>query len=186
MTFLLPSMSRFVGSSRLRQMWVLSLMVVSLVALFAPAWLPADPTRTLRLIYNASDSAPRGFYVVRQTHVTHGDWVITRLPPDAAALAAERQYLPTNIPLLKRVAAMYGEHVCVRDGRVTINGQDIARALEQDSMGRALTPWYGCRLLAEDEFFLLSEHHESSFDSRYFGPVSRMALLGIAVPIWVW
>lgn len=186
MTLPLLSTSRFVCSSRLRQMWVLSLMVVSLAALFAPAWLPADSARTLRLIYNASDSAPRGFYVVRQAQPVHGDWVITRLPTDAAALAAERQYLPINVPLLKRVTAMYGEHVCARNGRVTINGQDIARALEQDSMGRALTPWYGCRLLTEDEFFLLSDHHESSFDSRYFGPVSRMALLGVAVPIWVW
>ncbi|MFT0850313.1 S26 family signal peptidase [Achromobacter sp. F4_2707] len=186
MTFLLPSTSRFVGSSRLRQMWVLSLMFASLAALFAPAWLPAEPARTLRLIYNASDSAPRGFYVVRKTQPMHDDWVITRLPPDAAALAAERQYLPTNVPLLKRVAAMYGEHVCARNGRVTINGQDIARALGRDSLGRALIPWHGCRLLTEDEFFLLSDHHESSFDSRYFGPVSRMALLGVAVPIWVW
>lgn len=186
MTFLLPPTLRFVGRSRLRHVWVLSLMVVSLVALFAPAWLPEEPARTLRLIYNASDSAPRGFYAIRQAQTAHGDWVITRLPPDAAALAAERQYLPTNVPLLKRVAAMYGEHACVRNGRVTINGQDIARALDRDSLGRALASWHGCRLLTEDEFFLLSDHHESSFDSRYFGPVSRMALLGVAVPIWVW
>lgn len=186
MTFLLPSTSRFVGRSRLRQVWVLSLMFASLTALFAPAWLPAEPARMLRLIYNASDSAPRGFYAIRQAKPVHGDWVITRLPPVAAALAAERQYLPINVPLLKRVAAIYGEHVCVRDGRITINGQVIATALEQDSMGRALAPWRGCRLLAEDEFFLLSDHHESSFDSRYFGPISGVALLGVAVPIWVW
>lgn len=186
MTFLLPSTSRFVGRSRLRLVWVLSLMFVSLAALFAPAWLPAEPARTLRLIYNASDSAPRGFYVVRQDQPAHGDWAITGLSPDAAALAAERQYLPINVPLLKRVAAMYGEHVCVRDGRVIIDGQDIVRALNRDSLGRALAPWRGCRLLAEDEFFLLSDHHESSFDSRYFGPISGVALLGVAVSIWVW
>lgn len=186
MTFLLPPTSRFVGRSRLRQVWVLSLMFASLAALFAPAWLPAGPARMLRIIYNASDSAPRGFYVVRKTQPVHGDWVITRLPTDAAALAAERQYLPTNVPLLKRVAAMYGEHVCVRDGRVTLNGHGIARALDRDSLGRTLTSWRGCRLLAEGEFFLLSDHHESSFDSRYFGPISGVALLGVAVPIWVW
>lgn len=186
MTYLSRSSSRFIDSYWLRQMWILSLMLASLAALFAPAWMSADSASMLRFIYNTSDSAPRGFYVVRQAQPAHGDWVITRLPPDAAGLAAERQYLPTNVPLLKRVAAMYGEHVCVRDGRVTINGQDIARALDQDSLGRALAPWNGCRLLAEDEFFLLSVHRESSFDSRYFGPVSRIALLGVAVPIWVW
>ncbi|WP_442593366.1 S26 family signal peptidase [Parapusillimonas sp. JC17] len=186
MTYLSRYSSRFIESFWLRQMWILALMLASLAALFAPAWLPAEPARMLRLIYNASDSAPRGFYAIRQAKPAHGDWVVTRLPPVAAALAAERQYLPINVPLLKRVAAMYGEHVCVGNGRVTINGQYIARALARDSLGRALTPWRGCRLLAEEEFFLLSDHHESSFDSRYFGPVSRMALLGVAVPIWVW
>ena len=65
---------------------VMTLMGVGLVALFTPAS-PAS----VRLIYNVSDSAPRGFYAIRHDVIRHGDWLLTRLPADAARLAAERR-----------------------------------------------------------------------------------------------
>ena len=62
-----------------------------------------------RLIYNPSDSVAVGWYRVDpQGHGTGslprplsvGSIVLTTLPPDAAALAAQRGYLPARVPLL--------------------------------------------------------------------------------------
>jgi hypothetical protein len=37
-----------------------------------------------------------------------------------------------------------------------------------------------CRVLADDELFQLSVAHPASFDNRYFGPIERSAVLGVA------
>lgn len=60
----------------------------------------------------------------------------------------------------------------------------IARS--HDGRGRPLAPWSGCRPLAHGEVFLLASHSPASFDSRYFGPVQREAILGEALPLWTW
>lgn len=153
-----------------------------LLAMFAPAWVGPSP----RVVYNPSDSAPRGLYAVKSVAVHSGDWIVTRLPVDVIRFAAERAYLPAGAPLLKRVAAMGGDHVCVRDARVWINGAPRATALQVDSQGRPLQPWWGCRALEEGELFLLSTEQSSSFDSRYFGPIVRRAVYGRATPLWTW
>ena len=79
-----------------------------------------------RLIYNPSDSVAVGWYRVDpQGHGTGslprplsvGSIVLTTLPPDAAALAAQRGYLPARVPLLKRVGAVAPQELC-STGRV--------------------------------------------------------------------
>jgi type IV secretory pathway protease TraF len=39
--------------------------------------------------------------------------------------------------------------------------------------------------LIDGEFFLL-QPHPLSFDSRYFGPVLRCDVVGVARPLWTW
>lgn len=178
---------------------VLTGMAVGLAAIFAPGLLravvsatgpagPAAPAGAFapRLVYNTSDSMPRGFYAIRAQPPRVGDAILVRLPVSAARLAAERGYLPAGVPLIKPIAAGYGDHVCVRNGIVRINGRVVTLTLTHDRLGRPLASWPGCRLLGEDEWFLLSTEHTASFDSRYFGPVPRAAAYGVAVPLWVW
>ena len=45
--------------------------------------------------------------------------------------------------------------------------------------------WPECRPLERDELFLLSVTNPVSFDSRYFGPVSASAVVGVARPVWL-
>ena len=142
---------------------------------------------TCKLLYNPSESAPRGWYAFRPARMYPvGVLVVAHLPEGAARLANERHFLPATVPLLKRVAAVSGERVCERDGVVTINGQVAARARSRDGAGRLLTPWTGCRVLAQDELFLLNRDSSSSFDARYFGPIHRSSVIGWAIPIWTW
>ncbi|EMX6257108.1 S26 family signal peptidase [Pseudomonas aeruginosa] len=165
---------------------------LSAVGLVALAW--ASVVQPLpRLIYNASDSVPVGWYRVEPLQPRAGSLprplsvdsiVLVRLPTDATALAAQRGYLPAQIPLLKRVGAVAPQHVCVVAGQVRIDGVLVATALPADRLGRSLPSWRHCRSLIEDELFLLSVTNPASFDSRYFGPVSTSAVIGVARPIW--
>jgi len=140
-----------------------------------------------RILYNPSESAPRGWYWLAHTpSYQAGMFVFAQLPASAAALADERRYLPRGIPVLKRISAAQGAAVCESEGVVRISGRLTARSLPRDSHGRPLEPWSGCRVLGAGEYFLLSRHSQASFDSRYFGPVNYSALLGRAIPIWTW
>jgi conjugative transfer signal peptidase TraF len=138
------------------------------------------------LLYNRTDSAPRGWYaVVRGRDIHVGDVVVVRLPGNVAQLAASRGYLPQHVPLLKRIAAVAGQSVCSRGGLLAIDGQRVATAREVDFAGRPLHAWSECRALVDDEVLVLSEH-PSSFDSRYFGPVRTRQIDGHAIALWVW
>ncbi|MGY8822070.1 MAG: S26 family signal peptidase [Pseudomonadales bacterium] len=143
-----------------------------------------------RIVYNASDSVPAGWYRVDPAARQQGAWpvgsiVVINLPDAVATIAAQRGYLPQDIPLLKRVAAVAPRQVCVTDRNVRIEGVPVAAALAHDRLGRPLKPWSGCRRLRRGELFLLSTTNPASFDSRYFGPVDASVVLGRARPLWV-
>jgi conjugative transfer signal peptidase TraF len=140
-----------------------------------------------RLLYNASDSAPRGWYaLVPERDFRMGTLVFARLPSRAATLAAERDYLPLTVPILKHIAATRGHLVCAHAGVITIDGVVVGRALARDGAGRRLEHWMDCRALKDDELFLLGGDNPASFDSRYFGPVNVAAIVGTAIPLWTW
>jgi conjugative transfer signal peptidase TraF len=85
--------------------------------------------------------------------------------------------------VLKRIAAVEGKVVCVRDGVVSVNGAPIASILEVDGRGRPLAAWRHCRRLIKGELFLLNSAASASFDSRYFGPIDVSFVLGLATPL---
>ncbi|WP_287180114.1 signal peptidase I, partial [Mesorhizobium sp.] len=136
------------------------------------------------LIWNASASAPVGLYRIGFAATARGDLVLARMPQAVAELAAERRYLPRNVPLVKRLAALPGEHVCAFNEVVIIGGEIVARRLKTDGQGRPLPWWNECRKLGRDEVFLLGGNASGSFDSRYFGPVPIENIIGRLVPLW--
>ncbi|MBN8279040.1 MAG: S26 family signal peptidase [Gammaproteobacteria bacterium] len=169
-------------------MTVTALRTVVCVAMgVAVIALPVVMTSSVRLVYNATASAPLGWYVVvPMQEAGVGDVVLAHLPSSAARIADERHYLPESIPILKRVGAVAGQGVCVQNYILRIDRELPVRLLERDGLGRPLTPWRGCRALNSDELFLLSHDSPSSFDSRYFGPIPRRLVIGRAVALWTW
>ena len=165
-------------------------MGVSLVALCAPAVMQAGARDRVLVVYNPSESVPRGWYRIGRMEsaasLQVGSIVLARLPADVAAFAAQRGYLPSGVPILKRIGALSPQSVCVRGQVVRIDGVVVANARAHDGVHRPLPAWAPCRSLAEGELFLLSDTNPASFDSRYFGPISASAVLGVAQPLWTW
>ena len=137
-----------------------------------------------RLVYNPSESAPPGWYVIHSVaDLQIGDYVIVRLPRDVAKFAAKRGYLPLGVPVLKRIVAMAGQRVCVAHGYVLIDGLPVARTRLFDGQQRPLRAWLHCRELLAGELFLLNVDSPASFDSRYFGPVDVSFVRGRATAL---
>jgi conjugative transfer signal peptidase TraF len=137
-----------------------------------------------RLVWNATASAPVGLYAVAAPdRVRAGEMVIAWTPEPFRSLAAERRYLPSNVPLVKRVSAARGDRVCAVGEAVWINGRHAARRREADGQGRPLPRWTDCRDLGEGEYFLLMDSPDS-FDGRYFGITRKEELVGRAVLLW--
>lgn len=136
------------------------------------------------LIWNVSASAPKGLYRVdSRGRIARGAMVIARMPASWRAFAARRHYLPANVPLVKRVAAVTGDRVCATGSTLLINGSRRASRLAFDRDGRRMPRWSGCVTLGSHEYLLLMES-PGSFDGRYFGPSARSDILGTAKLLW--
>lgn len=170
---------------------------LSALGLAALVWASFAPNRLHlmpRMVYNPSDSVAVGWYRIEPVDAGNrslppamqvGSIVLVPLPAEAAALAAQRGYLPARVPLLKRIGAVAPQKACVIDHTVRIDGVPIAVTLPTDRRGRPLHAWSQCRRLQAGELFLLSVTNPASFDSRYFGPVSASTVIGVAYPVWL-
>ena len=139
-----------------------------------------------RLIFNPSPSAPTGFYRVHEVReLRRGDLVLARVPEAYRSFVIERGYLSENVPLIKRIAALSGDHVCYRKGVDFVNGIAVAMPLDKDGMGRPMPIWKGCRSLEFQEFFAVMSDVKSSLDSRYFGPLELFLVIGKLEPVWL-
>lgn len=132
-----------------------------------------------KLIYNASASAPIGFYWIDHKPISRGDYVYVRVPKRVRNLVIARRYLPPDVPLLKSVVGLTGDRICRRSDEILVNGTAVVTARRRDGQGREMPHWHGCHILTEQTVFLLQDHPQS-FDGRYFGPVDRRLIIGRA------
>ena len=99
--------------------------------------------------------------------------------------------------IIKRVVGLPGETVEIQQGRLFVNGREMAStvapqsglsataAQDDDRPARTFGTFnsdYGPVTLAEDAFFVLGDNRDNSNDSRSFGPVHRDYIRG---RIWV-
>ncbi|MEZ5655389.1 MAG: S26 family signal peptidase [Sphingobium sp.] len=138
-----------------------------------------------RLVWNASASAPIGLYLVSPGGaILPGDMVIARVPERFRQMAADRRYLPMNVPLVKRVAARPGDEICALGSTIFLDGKPIVQRLERDGKGRPMPRWEGCIRLRSGQYFLLMTDSPASFDGRYFGVSQGSNIIGPARLIW--
>lgn len=136
------------------------------------------------IVWNASPSAPQGLYLIAEMTPKVGDYALIEPSNIAKALIAERHYLPPNIPMIKRIAALPGAEICRDEARILVNGTHVADALTVDSLSRPMPRWSDCITLQAHEVFLLNDH-ERSLDGRYFGASKTSHIIGVARPVFV-
>ena len=162
-----------------RHILAVSMLAVGTLVATAVADLPT------RLIWNATASAPIGFYTVEPADALDVPELVAVMPPEPlAAFMAERGYIAGGIPLLKRVVGLSGQRVCRNGSTVTVDGIEMGEALERDSLGRDLPIWQGCRVIGDDQLFLMNWEVRDSLDDRYFGLTPAASVIGRAVPLW--
>jgi conjugative transfer signal peptidase TraF len=138
-----------------------------------------------RLVWNATPSMTKGLYAVMPGALPRrGDAVIAWAPEPWRHLAAVRQYIPANVPLVKQVAAVPGDRICAYHLAVFIAGHEVARRSARDGKGRAIPSWQGCQILHDGEYLLLIPGVTASFDGRYFGPTRWAQIIGTARILW--
>ena len=173
---------RIIAARRLRRRRIVIAAMITLSA--APLAASTLWHAPVLLVWNASASAPIGLYRVHGSGpISRGDMVVAWTPAPARALAARRHYLPANVPLVKRVAAIAGDRVCADESGIAIDGRQVAARLRSDAAGRPMPRWTGCRTLSGGEYLLLMDN-PLSFDGRYFGVTDGSDIVGRAELLW--
>ncbi len=78
---------------------------------------------------------------------------------------------------IKRVIGLPGDKVEVKSGRVFINDQP----LEEDYINEAPQYQYGPVTVSQDQYLVLGDNRNNSYDSHYWGFVPRDRIIGRAV-----
>jgi len=132
---------------------------------------------------NTSPSLPVGLYLV----TTEENANLAEFCPaePIAALSLARGYRSPGVcqdggaPLLKPIIAKCGDLVELSARGICVNGRLLANTapLAKDTKGRSLKSWpFGRFEVAPGTVWVASSYNSRSFDSRYFGPVSTVAI----------
>jgi conjugative transfer signal peptidase TraF len=132
---------------------------------------------------NTSPSLPVGLYLI----TTEGNANLVEFCPAEpfAAVSLVRGYRSPGAcqdggaPLLKPVVARCGDVVELSERGIRVNGRLLANTvpLAEDTKGRPLKSWpLGHFEVAPGTVWVASSYDSRSFDSRYLGPVSIVAI----------
>jgi signal peptidase I len=137
-----------------------------------------------------------------ETTLQNSDRLIVDKAPRTLARITGHAYIPhrgdiiifnqANLPdtsfgqskqLIKRVIGLPGEHVVVRDGKITIYNNDHPEGFNPDTTTGykiAATTTLGDSdvILQKNQIFVCGDNRPNSEDSRYFGPVNVDQIVG--------
>jgi len=135
-------------------------------------------TRWVRL--NLSPSVPVGVYRLARPAAPLARGTLALLP----APVAVRPWHRAGARLLKPVAAVAGEEVCVRASGLWIAGQWYGDVYGEAD-GKRLPHLDGCQVVPDGSVFLASTQPRS-LDGRYFGMTPLTDLTARAIVLWTW
>ena len=87
-------------------------------------------------------------------------------------------------PLIKRVIALPGETIELREGNVYVNDEPLEEPyLQRRTCLRAnpITCSFGPTKVPKNHYFMMGDNRTRSVDSRYFGPVPKDDIIGEAL-----
>nr|AGH89291.1 TraF DNA processing protein, signal peptidase [uncultured bacterium] len=144
---------------------------------------------------NTTKSIPVGLYKISSHPATTGEYVIF-CPPQKPIFdeAQKRGYIGSGFcpggygEMIKKILAAKGDEVAFRDDGVYVNGQLLpySKPLNVDPGGRPLPIRNEVLILDKSELLLMTDQSPSSFDGRYFGPVTTSQVISTISPVFIW
>jgi len=131
---------------------------------------------------NVSPSLPIGFYKIKETSSLEKGAIIAFFPPEKVHFLQVRNWLSLDIPILKPVVALDGDHCCIQNKELKINGKKYCEIAKIDTEGLDLPQIDFCRDLTKNEIWVGSNRIKNSFDSRYFGVIQKTKILAMVTP----
>jgi conjugative transfer signal peptidase TraF len=164
---------------------ILITLVISNGLLLAQSFMP-NQRNAPPIIINETPSMQKGLYVRtgNATDLKRGEIVAVPMPKNAKDYLVGKLGYPADTFLIKRVAALPGEIVCRQKDTLSVAGKTL-QAKAHDRHDNVLPNWQGCHQLSNERIFIQGDH-PGSFDSRYFGPVSRQGLSGTYLQVLSW
>ncbi len=100
--------------------------------------------------------------------------------PERGEVIVFRAPINPNDFYLKRVLGLPGERVKVEDNKIIIYNTEHPQGVVVDEGTYLSVPTDGAETitLGPDQFFVMGDNREVSFDSRRFGPISRDSIIG--------
>lgn len=146
---------------------------------------------------NITPSYPLGLYLGKTIkpgqHISISQMVLACPDPSNAAIQTAKYYhiLPPGTcagdtaPVIKTITAVPGDVVERQIKGVVINGSLIPRTVPIHAALFPVPVQTGYRhQLDQGEYWLMSDYHPDSFDSRYFGPVLESQILKTLKPFF--
>lgn len=112
-----------------------------------------------------------------------GTWVIWEFdPPERGDIIVFNPPNGDDKPYIKRVLALEGETVEVRDGSVFVDGVEVDEPYIRDGITECFSVEETCTwTVPEGSVFVMGDNRRNSSDSRAFGPVDIDSIIGKAI-----
>ncbi|BBA53226.1 conjugal transfer protein TraF (plasmid) [Fusobacterium varium] len=134
---------------------------------------------------NKTRSLPRGIYKLYPPVDLHkGDIIVFEIPK-SAELMFKRGYVSNIDSLMKKLAALPGDHIEIINQELYINGNNWGKIYEKDKLYRPLPSLKEKDLIPGEKEVLALSDINNSFDGRYFGPIEIKSIKYKAKPVFI-